>query len=104
MSTLEVLQSCPNQRKALLKSIGGIDPTDTNLIIFDMEDHIPRIPPQLAFQIQVVIEKNNICKIVIDEGASVCVMSITYWKAIVSPPLIESHDTLQGPGLEWLWF
>jgi hypothetical protein len=49
MSALEVLQSCSTQHKALLKAIGGIDPTDTNLIIFDLEDHIPRLPPQLAF-------------------------------------------------------
>ena len=34
MSALEVLQSCPTQRKALLKSIGGIDLTGMNLIIF----------------------------------------------------------------------
>jgi hypothetical protein len=60
MSTLEVLQICPTQRKALLNSIGGIDPTDKNLIIFDLEDHIPRLPPQLAFQIQVFVEDNNI--------------------------------------------
>jgi hypothetical protein len=45
MSALEVLQNFPTQRKALLKVIGGIDPTDTNLITFDLEDHIPRIPP-----------------------------------------------------------
>ena len=51
MSALEVLQSCPTQRKELLKAIGAIDPTDTNLIIFDLEDHIPRLPHQLAFQI-----------------------------------------------------
>ena len=35
MSTLEVLQSCPTQRKALLSSIGAIDPNDTGLIMFD---------------------------------------------------------------------
>jgi hypothetical protein len=45
MSALEVIQSCPAQRRALLKEIGGIDPTDTNLIVFDLEDHIPRLPP-----------------------------------------------------------
>jgi hypothetical protein len=45
MSTLEVLQSCPAQRRALLKAIGGIDPTDTNLIVFNLEDHTPRLPP-----------------------------------------------------------
>jgi hypothetical protein len=60
MSALEVLQSCPAQRKALLKAIGGIDPTDTNLIVFDLEDHIPRLPPQLGFQIQVVVSDKNI--------------------------------------------
>jgi hypothetical protein len=82
MSSLEVLQSFPTQRKALLKAIGGIDPIDTNLIIFDLEDHVPRLPPQLSFQIQVVVEKKNICRTVIDEGASTCVMSVTCWKAI----------------------
>jgi hypothetical protein len=61
MSDLEVIQSFPTQRKALLKAIHGIDPTDTNLIIFDLEDHIPRLPHQLAFQIQVILANKNIC-------------------------------------------
>jgi hypothetical protein len=60
MSALEVLQTCPAQQKALLKAIGGIDPTGTNLIIFDLEDHIPRLPPQLMFQIQVIVSEKNI--------------------------------------------
>jgi hypothetical protein len=96
MSALEVLQSFPIQQKALLKSIGGIDPTDTNLIIFYLKDHIPRFPPQLAFQIQVIVSDKKICRTVIDEGASTCVMSITCWKAIGSPPLTESHNTLKA--------
>jgi hypothetical protein len=96
MSSLEVLQSCPTQRKALLKAIGGIDPMDTNLIIFDLEDHIPRLPPQLAFQIQVVVADKNICRTIIDEGASTCVMFVSCWKAIGSPPLTESHNTLKA--------
>jgi hypothetical protein len=96
MSALKVLQSCPIQRKALLKAIGGIDPTDTNLIIFDLVDHITRLPPQLAFQIQVIVSNKNICRIVIDKGALTCVMSITCWKAIGSPSLTESHNTLKA--------
>jgi hypothetical protein len=80
----------------LLKAIGGIDPTDTNLIIFDLEDHIPRLPPQLAFQIQVIVYDKSICRTVIDEGASTCVMSVTCWKAIDSPSLTESHNTLKA--------
>jgi hypothetical protein len=96
MSALEVLQSCSSQRKALLKDIGGIDPTYTNLIIFDLEDHIPRLPPQLEFQIQVVVENKNICRTVIDEGPSTCIMSVTYWKSIGSPTLTESYNTLNA--------
>jgi hypothetical protein len=49
MSSLEVLQIFPTQWKALLKAIDGIDPMDTNLIIFDLEDHVLRLPSQLAF-------------------------------------------------------
>jgi hypothetical protein len=96
MSALEVLQSCPTQQKSLLKDICGVDPKDTNLIIFDLEDHIPRLPPQLAFQIQVVFADKNICRIVIDEGPSTCIMSVPCWKSIGSPPLTESHNTLKS--------
>jgi hypothetical protein len=96
MSALEVLQTCPTQWKALLKAIGGIDPMDTNLIIFDLEDHIPRLPPQLAFQIQVIVFEKNICRTIIDEGASTCVMSLACWKAIGSPSLNESQNTLKS--------
>jgi hypothetical protein len=96
MLALEVLQSYPTKHKSFFKSIGGINPTDTNLIIFDLEDHIPRLPAQLAFQIQVIVSDRNICRTVIDEGASTCVMYITYWKSIGSPPLIESHNTLKS--------
>jgi hypothetical protein len=96
MSALEVLQSCPTQRRALLKAIGGIDPTDTNLIVFNLDDHIPRLPPQLAFQIQVVVSDKSICRTVIDEGASMCVMYFSCWKAISSPPLNESLNTLRA--------
>jgi hypothetical protein len=78
MSALEVLQNFPIQRKALLKDISGIDPMDMNLMIFDLKDHIPRLPPQLAFQIQVIVFDKKICRTVIDEGASTCVMPITY--------------------------
>jgi hypothetical protein len=60
-----------------------------------LEDHIPRLPPQLAFQIQVVIENNNIYRTIVDEGASTCVMSVTCWKSIGSPDLTESHNTLK---------
>jgi hypothetical protein len=96
MSALKVLQSCPTQWKTLLKDIGGIDPTDTNLIIFDLEYHIPWLPPQLSFQIQVIVENKNIFQTVIEEGASTCIMSVTCWKSIDSLALTESHNTLKS--------
>jgi hypothetical protein len=96
MSALEVLQSCPAQRRALLKAIGGIDPTDENLIVFDLNEHVPRLPAQLAFQIQVIVADKSICRTVVDEGASTCVMSFPCWKAIGSPPLTESQNTLRA--------
>jgi hypothetical protein len=96
MSALEVLQSCPAQRRALLKSIGGIDPTDENLIVFDLNEHVPRFPAQLAFQIQVIVADKSICRMVVDEGASTCVMSFPCWKAIGSPTLTESQNTLRA--------
>jgi hypothetical protein len=87
---------CPTQRKALLKATGEIDPTDKKLIIFDLEEDIPRLPPQLAFQIQVVVENKNICRTVIDEGALTCIMFVTCWKAIGSPALTESHNNIKA--------
>jgi hypothetical protein len=96
MSALEVLQTCPAQWKALLKDIDGIDSTNMNLIIFDLEDHIPRLPPQLVFQIQVIVSDKNICRTVIDEGASMCVMSLACLKDIGSPSLNESQNTLKS--------
>jgi hypothetical protein len=102
MLALEVLQSFPTQWKELLKAIGGIDPTDMNLIIFFLEDHIPRLPHQLGFQIQVIVENKNICRTVVEEGASNCVMSITCWKFIGSPSLIESHNMLKS--FNGIWF
>ena len=36
MSVLEVLQSCPAQRKLLLSAIGAVDIQDSNLIFFDL--------------------------------------------------------------------
>ena len=38
MSTLEVLQSCPIQRKNLLTKLGALDPDNTNLIHFNIEN------------------------------------------------------------------
>jgi len=66
-----------------------------------LEDYIPRLPPQLVFQIQVLVENKNICRTIIDKGASTCVMSITCWKSIGSPSLTKSHNTLNSFNGTW---
>ena len=96
MSTLEVLQSCPFQRKALLSAIGGIDPTDSSLLTFDLENFTPQLPHQIALVIQVGINSLNIHRAVVDEGASTCVMSSAWWKAIGSPALSSSPNALEA--------
>jgi hypothetical protein len=44
----------------------------------------------------VVVSDKNICRTVINEGASTCVMSLACWKAIDSPSLNESQNTLKA--------
>ena len=51
VSTLEVLQSFPTQRKNLLTALGALDPDNTNLIHFNVENYNPRLLHKLAFQI-----------------------------------------------------
>ena len=96
MSALEVLQIFPSQQKALLSAIGGIDPTDSNLLTFDLENFTPRLPHQIALVIQVRINGLNIHRAVVDEGASTCVMSSACWKAIGSPALSSSPNALEA--------
>ena len=49
MLTLEVLQSCPTQRKNLLTTLEALDLDNTNLIHFNVENYKPRLPHKLAF-------------------------------------------------------
>ena len=87
MSTLEVLKNFPSQRKALLFSLGVIDPFDSRLITFDLDQGEPRMPPTFFFQIPVSIWNLVVHQCIIDEGASTCLMSTFVWKKIGSPNL-----------------
>ena len=99
MFSLEVLQTCPAQRKAFLLAIGGIDPQDSMLAIFGMEKSKPRLSHQLAFQVQVVSKGRPIHRIVIDKGALTCVMSQACWLVLGSPtltPPLNSFKSFDG--------
>ena len=79
-----------------MSAIRGINPTDFNLICFDLENHVSRLPHHISFPIQVIINEKTIHMTVINEGASTCIMSITCWKAIGSPYLNQSPNTLEA--------
>ena len=89
MSALEVLQTCPSQRNALLSSLGALYPSGSKVIKFDVIDVKPRLPYHVAFQIHVGYSNYTIKHVVVDEGVASCVMSIIYWKVIGSPTLSQ---------------
>jgi hypothetical protein len=86
MSTLEVLQSCPSQRKALLTSLGSTETCNPGTIMLDTTNLKPHLPYHVAFQIVVAyptkIFTRNIFRTVVDEGALTCAISLACWKAI----------------------
>ena len=78
MSALEVLQNCPSWKQALLSAIGGIDPTDSNLVVFNHMSYVPLLPTELSFSIQVNVLNHLVHHIIIDEGESSCIMSLNF--------------------------
>ena len=74
MSALEVLQSFPKQRKALISVLGTIDPANTHLMAFDLDKATPRLPSMVTFQIPVLVQNITTHRCIIDEGASTCIM------------------------------
>ena len=96
MSALEVLQSCPTQRKDLLSTIGGVDPFDMSLISFDSDNCECCLPPSVTFMLTIGCLDKNICRMVLHEGAATCIMSLSCWQAFVSPTLISSPTMLKA--------
>jgi hypothetical protein len=88
MSALEVLQSFPSQRKALLIALGSTETCNPGAIMLDTTDLKPCLPYHVAFQIVVAYPMKtftrNIFRTVIDEGASTCVMSLAFGKPLAS--------------------
>lgn len=77
-------------------AIGAIDPYNSSLITFDLENHVPCLPYQISFLIQVLIKGKTIHRTIIDEGALSCIISFSCWKGIGSPPLNQSPNTLEA--------
>jgi hypothetical protein len=86
MSALEVLQSFPSYRKALLYDLGVDETTNSGMISFYPTDYKPCLPHHIPLHIVVVYATKsltqNIFRMVVDKGALTCVISLAFWKAI----------------------
>ena len=96
MSTLEVLQIFPTQRKNLLTALGALELDNSNLIHFNVENYNSILSHKPAFQIIMKVVGKKVFRTVLDEGASTLVLSPSCWKAIGSPELINSPTTLKA--------
>lgn len=96
VSILEVLQTCPLQNKSLLSTLGTVDPFDSRLITFDLDNSEPRLPSLVAFQIPVMVWNITIHRCIIDEGASTCIMSKNVRQKLGSPELVPYAITLRA--------
>ena len=76
MSALEVLQSCPAQRDALLVALGSMD-SSSLMEKFHLSDVKIHLPYHVALSIDVIHGGNTIGREVVSEGASTCVMSLS---------------------------
>jgi hypothetical protein len=74
MSSLEVLQHCPSQRRTLLAAIDAIDLESSNNITFNLDNFKSRFSHQFSFQIDVFFHNQHIHRTILDEGASTCIM------------------------------
>ena len=95
MLALEVLQTCPTHRKIFLTTLGAMDPENSNIIAFKLDDFKTRLSHQLDFKLSIRVTRNNIHHIVLDEAASTSVMSLSCWRVIGSPKINCSPTTLK---------
>jgi hypothetical protein len=82
----------------LLTALGSTETCNPGTIMLDTTDLKPRLPYHVAFQIVVAYPTKtftwNIFRMVVDEGASTCVMSLACWKTIGQPVLSPSPTLL----------
>ena len=94
MSALEVLQSCPLQRKALLSTLGVNDDNSSSVIKFETTGLQPCLPYYVSLLIHVECLNMTVKCTAIDEGAAASMMSLSCWKGLGSPELSKSATML----------
>ena len=94
MSALEVLQSCPSQRKVLLSTLGVNDDNSSSVIKFETAGLYPHLPYYVSLLIHVECLNMTVKRIVIDEGAAASVMPLSCWKGLGSLEFSKSVTML----------
>ena len=89
MSTLEVIHSCPSQRKSLLPALGVSDDNSSTMIKFETMGVKTHFPYYVSLLIHVECLNMNIKCTVVDEGVAASVMSFSCWKGLGSPKLSQ---------------
>ena len=94
MSELEVLQTCPSQRKALLSALGFGDDSSPSVIKFETHGIQPHFSYYLSLLIHIYFLNNTIMCTVIYEGTATSMMSLSCWKGLGSPTLSQCANML----------
>ena len=63
---------------------------------FNVENYKSRLPHKLAFQVITKVVGKKVFQMILDEGASTSVLSLSCWKALGSPELVTSPMTLKA--------
>ena len=90
MSALEVRQSCPSQRKALLSALGVNNDDSSSVIKFETAGLQPHLPYSVSLLVHGECLNMIIKRTMIDEGTTDSVMSLSCWKGLGSPELSKS--------------
>jgi hypothetical protein len=78
-----------------IPSISTEPPPSTEVISFDWNSLAePRLPSSIPFQIIVQVVDKYIYHTIIDEGASISILSSTAWKDLGSPELVPTTNHL----------
>ena len=77
MSKLEVLQTCPPQRRALLSALGVNDDNSSSIIIFETMGLHPHFPYYVSLLIHVECLNMTIKCTMIDQGIVGSLMSLS---------------------------
>ena len=94
MSTLEVLQSCPSQRKDLLSSLGVNDDNSSSVIKFETTGLHPCLHSYVSLLIHAECLNMIVKRTMTDKGTATFVMSLSCWKGLGSHELSKSVTML----------